>query len=110
MTDGEVRFADLLTTAVAVAGYLGSDEVRPRHLRAALAVLTGERTLEALGRPVSPLLRRSPTGPPVAPAVRAFVQQWFALLGGDVNAQLSPERCAELSAALEALNDDADAD
>lgn len=104
MADAVIRFADILTTAVAVAGYLGADEVQSRHLQAALAILSGEGTMEDLGRPVSPLVRRSPAGPSVAPAVRAFVQCWFERIGGDANALLPPARLAELRADLDLLD------
>jgi hypothetical protein len=90
-----LRFADILTTASAIANYLGQPDVDPSHLIAAVAILRGQKTMEDLGRPVSPLVRR-PAPPGATEAVRALVQRWFADLGEDPNAELSPELAERL--------------
>jgi hypothetical protein len=75
-----LRFADILTTASAVANYLGEPDVTFSHLAAAVAVLLGETRVEDLGRPRSPLGRsREQAG--ATPGVRVFVQRWFERLG-----------------------------
>jgi hypothetical protein len=101
MEPAGVRFADILTTASAVANYLGESDVRAAHLRDAIALLNEETTLDALGRPLSPLVRRAgkrgATG-----AVRALAQRWFADLG-DANALLGEEQLAQLKAQVASL-------
>ncbi|MGH2609015.1 MAG: hypothetical protein ACRDHF_07980 [Tepidiformaceae bacterium] len=82
-----LRFADILTTASAVADYLGHEDVTARHVLDAISILEGSRQLEDLGRAVSPLVpRRGERG--VDPAVRELVQRWWRELGEDVNAEL----------------------
>ncbi len=75
-----------------------------RHLRSAVAILRGELEIEALGRPVSPLLRRVEGGRPVSPAVRELVQRWFADLGANVDAALDQPAVDRFIADLEALS------
>ncbi|MCC7364905.1 MAG: hypothetical protein IT303_11090 [Dehalococcoidia bacterium] len=99
MTSPEpIRFADILTTASAVANYLGAATITAAHLLDAIAILCGERRMEDLGRPVSPLLGGATrgAGPAVPPAVQELVQRWFAALGSDPNAGLAPEQLAAL--------------
>lgn len=93
-----MRFADILTTASAVANYLGVPEVTPAHMLHAIAIQEGSESLEDLGRPASPLIARG-AGGSVAPAVREIVQRWFERLGRDANVELD-------TAALEALRDE----
>jgi hypothetical protein len=84
-----LRFIDILTTASAVANYLGEGTVGPHHLLHAVAILREETTIEALGRPVSPLVPRP--GRAVDARVRDLVQRWFASLGSDGNATIGGE-------------------
>lgn len=104
-----VRFADILTTASAVANYLGAPLVSAGHVLDAIAILGEEKTMEDLGRPVSPLLggaiRTASGGGGVAPEVQALVQHWFAALGSDPNAELSEAHIAQLRADLSILLD-----
>lgn len=90
MTSGEpLRFADILTTASAIANYLGAPEVIPAHLRDAIRLLRDEIAMESLGRPRSPLVRGpgGAAGAGATSSVRAFAQRWFAELG-DANAEI----------------------
>ena len=75
--------ADVLTTASAVAHFLGGQGVRAEHVAKALAIQRGLMTMEDLGKPLSPLVQRYPrgAGPGVDPAVQTLVQRWFAELG-----------------------------
>jgi len=98
-----MRFADILTTASAVANYLGEPGVTAAHLLAAIAILRGEKSLDDLGRPVSPLIQRGATSGVVHPPVQVLVQQWFARLGNDVDAELDTAALAEFTAELAAL-------
>ncbi len=85
-TGERVRFADILTTASAVANYRGEVDVTGAHLLDAIAILRQEKGLDDLGRPVSPLVPRRDAG--VEPLVRDLVQRWWRTLGEDVNATL----------------------
>lgn len=99
-----LRFADILTTAAAVANYLGEPTVGASHLLDAIAILRNEKTLDDLGRPVSPLLRRATgSGGDADPAVRDLAQRWFAALGASVDAELDDHQLAALNAELQAL-------
>jgi hypothetical protein len=104
MTSDPIRFADILTTASAVASYLGEPEVTAPHLLSALAILRGESTIDDLGRPVSPLVRRGQGGVSVSPAVRDLAQRWFAELGANVDAALDDQAVERLLADLKALS------
>ncbi len=74
------------------------------HLLDALAILLGEKQMEDLGRPVSPLARRSSTGQlEVAGPVRELVQRWFNRLGGDPFAVLDGEDLLAFRSEAEAL-------
>lgn len=90
-TNTGARFADILTTAAAVADYMGVPDVAPGHVLTALEILTEDRKLEEMGRPVSPMLRRHGEEKGVEPALREVIQTWFARLSGDVNAVVSGE-------------------
>lgn len=98
-----LRFADILTTASAVANYLGEAEVTARHVLAAIALLLEETTLEALGRPLSPLVRR-PEARGASRPVRELAQRWFAALG-DANATLDAAQVEALRAELGSVVD-----
>lgn len=97
-----LRFADILTTASAVANYHGVPDVTATHLLDAIAILREEKSLDDLGRPVSPLVPRRP-GAGVDPPVRDLVQRWWHTLGEDVNATLTAPALASLTAELHAL-------
>jgi len=98
-----MRFADILTTASAVASYLGAPEVSAGHMLHAIAIQAGSEALEDLGRPVSPLIPRGPVQAGVAPAVREVVRRWFERLGGDAGAELDEAAIEALSGDLRAL-------
>ena len=102
-TEDALRFADILTTASAVANYLGESDVAPGHLLHAVALLRGAKTMEDLGRALSPLVRR-PGRAGVTPEVREFTQRWFAALGGDANATLGADSVESFVAALRAMD------
>ncbi|MGI8422658.1 MAG: hypothetical protein ACR2NO_00830 [Chloroflexota bacterium] len=99
---GPLRFADILTTASAVASYLGSPAVTAAHMVSAIAVLCDEATLEDLGRPVSPLVTRGGPGA-VEAEVTAIVQRWFALIGNDADALLDAPTVRRLEQELRTL-------
>jgi hypothetical protein len=97
-----LRFADILTTASAVANYRGQSNVRPADLLDALDIVQGTKSLEDLGRPTSPLVRRpGPAG--ATDDVKAVVQRWFELLGSDPNATLDPDTAERFRADLRRL-------
>ena len=100
MSDG-LRLTEILTTASAIANFVGDADVGPGHVLDAIAVLEGEKGMGDFGRPVSPLVPRGKAG--AAPAVREIAQRWFAVLGSDVKAALSARQLDELRAELRAL-------
>ncbi|MBI5949814.1 MAG: hypothetical protein HY875_16885 [Chloroflexi bacterium] len=100
---GPIRFADILTTGSAVSSYLGASTVTAAHLIEAVAILRGEKLVEELGRPVSPLVSRSSQGAEVEPATRELVQHWFFALGQDINATLDEDETALLLLQLAGL-------
>ena len=87
---GGLRFTEILTTATAVASYLGAEEIGAAHITMAVAVLREEVVMADLGNAPSPLVPRSRTTP-VAGPVRELVQRWFAQLGSDPLAEMGPE-------------------
>lgn len=102
--NGPLRFADILTTASAVANYQGVPDVTAAHVLHAVALLQRTLRMEDLGRPLSPLVRRGPPGSPggAEAALKALVQRWFAELGS-ADAGLDGESLARFVADLEAL-------
>lgn len=98
-----IRFADILTTASAVANYLGDPEVAPHHVLRAVAILRDEASIEDLGRPVSPLVRRPGGG--VDTRVRDLAQRWFAALGSDVHATIDGDELARFLDEVRALSE-----
>ncbi len=104
MSDERIRFTDILTTGTAVATYLGAREVTAAHLRDAVAILQGTKPMEDLGRPVSPLIPRPPSGPGATAGVRELAQRWFATLGGDPQAELDSDQLATLLAELATID------
>jgi hypothetical protein len=85
-----------------VANYLGADDVSAAHVLDAIAILSGGKSLEDLGRPVSPLVPRTfERG--VEPSVKDLVQRWWHDLGEDVNATLDAAALPLLTAELQAL-------
>lgn len=106
MDSEPLRFADILTTASAVANYLAQPEVTAAHLLEAVAILRGEKTLEDLGRPLSPLVRRAgPQGAGVEPRARELVRRWFAAIGSSPTAELAAEQAVAFEQDLRALID-----
>ena len=108
MPEEPIRFADILTTASAVANYLGEPDVTAANMLHAIAIQCGEETIEALGRPVSPLVPRPPRAAATGadPAVRALTQRWFATLGSDINAVLSGEQVEALRGELRGIGEE----
>ncbi len=100
---GPIRFVDILTTASAVASYLGAPLVTAAHLIEAVAILRGEKSVEELGRPVSPLVSRSSQGAEVEQTARELVQHWFFAVGQDINAALDEDETALLLLQLAGL-------
>jgi hypothetical protein len=103
--DDALRLIDLLTTASAVANYLGAGDVRADHLRAAYRLARGEATLEEIGRPQSPLVPRRGNGG-ATNGVRTFAQRWYALLGARPEGTLGASDLPAFTAELNALTDD----
>ena len=108
MADDEIRLTDVLTTASAIASYLGAAEVTTGHLLNATALLLGEIRMEDLGRPVSPLIRRAPPGVGVGAtgAAREFARRWLEVLCGDATAVLSTAEVALMREELSSPRDD----
>jgi hypothetical protein len=106
MTSEGIRFTDILTTASAIANYLGVNEVVAAHLLKAIAILDGTKTMDELGRPVSPLVPRPRGGPSASSAVREFAQRWFAELGSDPLAEIDADALAQLQAELAGVEAD----
>lgn len=102
MAGEPLRFTEILTTAAAVASFLGDSEVRPRHVALAVQVLRGELRFEDLGRPSSPLGRGS-RSPAVHVGLRETVQRWFTELGSDPFAELGDDGITRFLAELAAL-------
>lgn len=100
MAQDELTLAEILTTASAVANYLGAIDVTPDHVAAALEILLGETRMEDLGRPLSPLVRRLPPGQAGSAdvAVRDLAGRWFDALHGDVHAVFSAQQLSEFRA------------
>ncbi|HMO54998.1 MAG TPA: hypothetical protein PJ994_10880, partial [Tepidiformaceae bacterium] len=96
-----IRFVEVLTTASAVANYLGVADVTAKHVLAALAILREEATLEDLGRPLSPMLRRGAPGS--EPAVRGFAQRWYRALSENPHAELSEPQVEAMIAELRSI-------
>lgn len=95
MSEG-LRLTDILSTATAVANFTGVPAVSAEHLRLAIDILLGEKTLDDLGRPVSPLVSRvTGAGSGATAGVRGLAQEWFSRQQGDVAYELSD---AELEA------------
>jgi len=85
-----MRLTEILTTASAVANFSGVPAVSAGHLRIAIDILRGEKTLDDLGRPVSPLVSRvTGAGSGATDGVRELAQRWFSRQNGDVTYELS---------------------
>lgn len=103
MADG-VRLTDVLTTASAVANFQGVRDVRAEHIQAAIEIILGERTLDDLGRPVSPLVSRVTTaGAGATTGVRELAQRWFERQGGDIAYELASDELQALRDEVAAL-------
>lgn len=107
-----LRLTDILTTAAAVTNFKGVPDVAAQHLLLAIEILQGEKTLDDLGRPVSPLVTRMSGAPPGAtPGVKALAQRWFARQGSDPSYELSGDELEALRGELATLvTDEAAAD
>lgn len=102
MEAAPIRFADILTTSSAVANYHGVPDVTAVHLLDAIAILREEKSLDDLGRAVSPLVPRRPGGG-VDARVRDLVQRWWHTLGENVNATLDADTLSTLISELHDL-------
>lgn len=101
-----LRLSEILTTSSAVANYRGVQNVRARDVLDAVAMLRGEKTLDDLGRPLSPIVSRiSGAGSGATEGVRELAQRWFAVLGEDPRAELDDEQLREFELELAALAD-----
>lgn len=98
-----LRFADILSTASAVANYRGEPEVVAAHLLDAIDVLADRKTMEDLGRPQSPLVAAHRPQAVVVQGVQDLVRRWFAELNGDINAELTGESLDRFIADLRTL-------
>ena len=96
-----LRLTEILTTASAIANFVGAANVGPRHVLDAIAVLEGGKGMGDFGRPVSPLVPRAKAG--ADPAVREIAKRWFAVLGSDLEAALNASQLDALRAELVAL-------
>lgn len=102
-----LRLTDILTTAAAVANFKGVPDVAAEHLLLAIEVLQGEKTLDDLGRPVSPLVTRiSGAGLGATPGVKALAQRWFARQGNNPTYELTHDELETLHGELATLADD----
>lgn len=102
-----LRLTDILTTAAAVANFKGVPDVAAEHLLLAIEVLQGTKTLDDLGRPVSPLVSRmSGAGSSATPGVKALAQRWFARQGSDPTYELTEDELETLRGELAILADD----
>ncbi len=107
-----LRFVDILTTASAVANYLGQGDVSPEHLLHAIAIQRGVATLDDLGRPSSPFAARAARGgiaSGVDPAVQELVQRWYTRLGSEPTASIDSAQVDAFASELRALAGDAGA-
>ena len=101
-----LRLTEILTTSSAVANYRGVPAVRAIDVLDAVAVLRGEKTLDDLGRPLSPLVSRvSGAGSGATEGVRDLAQRWFASLGADPTAEFSDAQLSAFEAELARLAD-----
>lgn len=106
-----LHLAEILTTASAVANYLGARDVSVEHMLAALDILEGSKTLDDLGRPRSPLLTRATgAGSGAEDSVKGLAQRWLEILGGDVQAELDEAQLRTLKAELTSLAGEAGRD
>lgn len=99
-----IRFTDILTTATALAQYLGDNEINAFHLAESVGLLRGQRTLDEFGPGRSPLIPRDPGGPAVGAELRDLTQAWFARLGSDPASELEESAVDEFLQELTALD------
>lgn len=99
MNQDRIRLVEVLTTASAIANYLGEPNVSTEHLRASLRILKGESSMDDLGRPLSPLVPRG-ASPGSTPGARAFAQRWYQSVGGDPRAELTPAQVEQMEREL----------
>ena len=100
-----LRLTEILTTSSAVANFLGAREVSADHVLSAIGILRGEKNLDDLGRPQSPMLSRATgAGSGAEEAVKELAQRWFARLGGDVLAELDEGLLSEFEGELRTIS------
>ena len=99
-----LRLSEILTTSSAVANYRGVRNVRALDVLDAVAMLRGEKALDDLGRPLSPMVSRiSGAGSGATDGVRELAQRWFAALGEDPTAELDDQQQRNFELELSAL-------
>jgi len=98
-----IRFTDILTTATALAHYLGEPEVTPRLLIESVAILRGAKTLDDFGPGRSPMIPRDPGGAAVPAAVQELTQAWFRRMGHDPTIELEEGAVDEFLEEVQAL-------
>lgn len=104
-----LRLAEILTTSSAVANYLGARDVSATHVLAAIDILLGSKTLDDLGRPLSPLVSRAAgAGSGAAEDVKELARRWLAELEGDIQRELTDTQLGRLRAELEAQGEGRD--
>lgn len=99
-----IRFTDILTTATALAHYLGDSEITTFHLTEAVALLRAQRTLEDYGPGRSPMIPRDPGGAMVGPQLRDLTQAWFKRMGSNPTTELEDRAVEEFLDDLRALD------
>lgn len=99
-----IRLTDILTNAAALADLDAAATISAGHLLQAIDVLRGESRSAPAERPRSPLGRGGRRAV-VEPAVRTLSQHWFAQLGRDPLATLSPAQLDAFVADLRALEE-----
>ncbi len=95
-----IRYVEVLTTASAVANFLGEPDVQAQHVASAIRILREELTLDDLGRPVSPLIPRRGHGGS-SPEVRAFAQRWYGQVGNDPHTELTHGQLEQMLSELD---------
>lgn len=102
--DDRLRLTDILTTASATANFTGERDVQLQHLLIAIDLLQGRKTLDDLGRPLSPLVSRmTGAGTGATEQVKALAQLWFERQHGDAMHELSTGELDELEAEIQEL-------
>ena len=98
-----LRFLDILTTATAIASARNSNAVGVEEMLLAAKVTNGDIDITDIEGSIHPLLIRGSTERPVDRDVRALVQRWYSIAGGDAAAVLTAEQLSAFVRELEKL-------